>query len=209
MYPRRAVGSRDSSPLRLWSDNPTSIDLLGFADIAALILEAICRERLDPVAVGIFGDWGSGKTTVLEILRRSSVRSRTRSWSIHARGSTTRRWMRGRLWITEVLDALHTRAKKDETLWDTTKEKFAGLARRIKWSKAITLASRSAVTFTLPSVESLVEIFGDKPEVPNLAAEDVALAGELAPVLFEKLDGNPRRLKRFLNAFWVLALYPR
>jgi hypothetical protein len=29
------------------------------------------------------------------------------------------------------------------------------------------------------------------------------LAGELAPVLFEKLDGNPRRLKRFLNAFWV------
>src|SRR5271167_513616 len=41
--------------------------------------------------------------------------------------------------------------------------------------------------------------------VPEPAAEDIALAGELAPVLFEKLDGNPRRLKRFLNAFWVRA----
>jgi predicted KAP-like P-loop ATPase len=174
MYPRWAVGSRDSSPLRLWSDNPTSVDLLGFGDIAAPILEDIRRERLDPVAVEIFGDWGSGKTTILEILDEAlrpvedtivavedTIVVYTRPWehdpTLDARATL----------ITEVLDALRTRAKKDETLWDTTKEKFAGLARRIKWSKAITLASRSAVTFTLPSVESLVEIFGDKPEVAD------------------------------------------
>ncbi len=128
MYPRWAVGSRNSSPLRLWSDNPTSVDLLGFGDIAAPILEAIRRERLDPVAVGIFGDWGSGKTTVLEILDEAlrpvedTIVVYTRPWeydpTLDARATL----------ITEVLDALRTRAKKDETLWDTTKEKFAGLA---------------------------------------------------------------------------------
>ncbi len=53
----------------LWPDNPTAQDLLGFADIADPIQDALLRERLDPVAVGVFGDWGSGKSTVLEILR--------------------------------------------------------------------------------------------------------------------------------------------
>jgi hypothetical protein len=39
--------------------------------------------------------------------------------------------------------------------------------------------------------------------VPAAADADVALAGMLAPVLYERLRGNPRRLKRFLNAFWI------
>jgi ATPase subunit of ABC transporter with duplicated ATPase domains len=31
-------------------------------------MDALMRDRLDPVAVGVFGDWGSGKSTVLEII---------------------------------------------------------------------------------------------------------------------------------------------
>jgi hypothetical protein len=52
----------------LWPDHPSEEDLLGFADIAAPIGAAIRRERLDPVAIGVFGDWGSGKTTVLQLV---------------------------------------------------------------------------------------------------------------------------------------------
>jgi predicted KAP-like P-loop ATPase len=52
----------------LWPDNPTAEDLLGFRDIAEPIMDALMRDRLDPVAVGVFGDWGSGKSTVLEII---------------------------------------------------------------------------------------------------------------------------------------------
>jgi hypothetical protein len=39
--------------------------------------------------------------------------------------------------------------------------------------------------------------------LPEQAKDDLYLASYLAPVLYERLDGNPRRLKRFLNAFWV------
>jgi ATPase subunit of ABC transporter with duplicated ATPase domains len=56
-------------PTPLWADNPATTDLLGFADIAEPILEAVGRDKLDPVAVGVFGDWGSGKSTVLELIR--------------------------------------------------------------------------------------------------------------------------------------------
>lgn len=60
--------SPDATPL--WADNPTAEDLLGFIDIAEPIIDALGREKLDPVAIGIFGDWGSGKTTILELIAK-------------------------------------------------------------------------------------------------------------------------------------------
>jgi predicted KAP-like P-loop ATPase len=58
----------------LWSDNPTALDLLGFADVSAPIAEAVLRDKLDPITVGIEGDWGSGKSSILAILA-SELRS--------------------------------------------------------------------------------------------------------------------------------------
>ena len=80
--------------LPLWPDNPTSEDLLRFADVAEPIIEALGRKQLDPVAIGISGDWGSGKTTILEIIADklpddTVVVSR-------GRGNTTRRPTRRR-----------------------------------------------------------------------------------------------------------------
>jgi hypothetical protein len=348
-----------ASYLRLWPDNPTALDLLGFADIAAPVMEAIGRQRLDPVAVGIFGDWGSGKSTVLEILG-AQLKSRPDTLVV-----STRPWEydptldpRATL-ITEVLEVMRTYAEANASLWAKSKDKFAALAKRIKWSKALTLASKSAITLTVPTPEKLIGIFGDSEKVadptlqgfrkefqelmkdfddikrvivlvddldrclpesvvmtleaiklflsvpkmafviaadeaavkaaitkhfnasqqgtrmagdylekiiqipitvpslgqedteaylammlldqhldgdepalvkialhcterrhrgerqvfldvpasliPGTAQDDLALAAELAPVLFQRLDGNPRRLKRFLNAFWVRA----
>jgi hypothetical protein len=157
-------------PIPLWPDNPTALDLLGFADIAEPVLDAVGRERLDPVAVGIFGDWGSGKTTILELiveeLRESEevVVVYTQPWkydpSLDPRASL----------IAEVLATLRERTKKDETRWDRTKQRFGDLAKRIQWSKAITLATRSAITFSPPSIEGLLGIFGsgEEPGDPTL-----------------------------------------
>jgi hypothetical protein len=39
----------------LWADTPSAHDLLGYADIAAAVVDAIRRERLDPVAIGVLG----------------------------------------------------------------------------------------------------------------------------------------------------------
>jgi KAP family P-loop domain len=62
-------GDAAETRLPLWPDNPIAEDLLGFGDVAAPIVEALKRDRLDPVALGVFGDWGSGKTTALELVR--------------------------------------------------------------------------------------------------------------------------------------------
>ena len=53
----------------MWSDKETSKDLLGFNVHASLIKSVVTNEKNLPITIGLYGDWGSGKSSVLEILK--------------------------------------------------------------------------------------------------------------------------------------------
>jgi predicted KAP-like P-loop ATPase len=55
----------------MWADNETTEDLLGFKVHAELIKEVIVKDDILPVTIGVFGDWGSGKSSVLSVLKDS------------------------------------------------------------------------------------------------------------------------------------------
>lgn len=55
----------------MWSDNETTEDLLGFQVHADLIRSIVTDPEMLPVTIGIFGDWGSGKTSVMRMLEKS------------------------------------------------------------------------------------------------------------------------------------------
>ena len=183
----------------LWPDNPTAEDLLGFRDIAEPIMDALMRDRLDPVAVGVFGDWGSGKSTVLEIIgsdlasdgkdehRRDSetankiVVVQTRPWEYEPKVDPKATL------IDEVLSAVKAVAEERESGLGKMTKKFEALAARIKWSKAITMVADSALTLSLPKVSDIAEVFGPKdgPEDPTLRGfreEFGALMSELPEI---------------------------
>lgn len=52
----------------MWSDNESAVDLLGCTHLVAAVLSIVENEDLLPATIGIYGDWGSGKTTVLRIV---------------------------------------------------------------------------------------------------------------------------------------------
>ena len=52
----------------MWSDNETTEDLLGFRVHADLILDVIQDQTVLPTTVGVFGDWGSGKSSILQMI---------------------------------------------------------------------------------------------------------------------------------------------
>lgn len=54
----------------MWSDNETEIDLLGFQVHATLIQSVVTDASLLPITVGVFGDWGSGKSSIMKMLER-------------------------------------------------------------------------------------------------------------------------------------------
>jgi len=53
----------------LWSDNETSVDMLGFGVHSELIASLTTSDRLLPLTVGLFGDWGGGKSSVMRMLK--------------------------------------------------------------------------------------------------------------------------------------------
>ena len=54
----------------MWADNETEIDLLGFKVHKDLIRQLVTNDDLLPLTVGVFGDWGGGKSSILRMLRR-------------------------------------------------------------------------------------------------------------------------------------------
>jgi len=54
----------------MWPDNETEVDLLGFQVHCDLISGLVTDASLLPVTVGIFGDWGSGKSSIMRMLIR-------------------------------------------------------------------------------------------------------------------------------------------
>lgn len=54
----------------MWSDNETATDLLGFSVHKDLIRQLVLDDNLLPITVGVFGDWGGGKSSVMRMLQR-------------------------------------------------------------------------------------------------------------------------------------------
>jgi predicted KAP-like P-loop ATPase len=55
----------------MWSDIETSTDLLGYNVHANLIKQVIMEKRNLPVTIGLYGDWGSGKSSILKMLQEN------------------------------------------------------------------------------------------------------------------------------------------
>ena len=54
----------------MWSDKETTEDLLGYIVHASLIKNVVTNEKNLPITVGLYGDWGSGKSSILRILEQ-------------------------------------------------------------------------------------------------------------------------------------------
>lgn len=159
-------GHAEAASFALWSDEPSLVDLLSFGAIAETVSDALLDERLDPVALGLSGPWGSGKTTVLGLVgqkleARNSDQAEvilvaTDPWrydpSTGAKESL----------ISEVLGRLTAEVQKVEKQ-DPSKAKEAlklvkRLAGRVNWSKAIQLAAKTTLALQLPSVDELFSL---------------------------------------------------
>ena len=53
----------------MWSDNETDVDLLDYSHLVDAVTTIVANDRLVPSTIGVFGDWGSGKSSLLQMIK--------------------------------------------------------------------------------------------------------------------------------------------
>lgn len=173
----------------LFLDEPTSQDLLSFDAVAGAVVDALLDESLDPIALGLSGSWGSGKTTVLRIIAAqlrelnngndSTLVIETDPWrydpQIGAKESL----------IGEILAALAAEIDDTAEGADKARELLGKLVKRVDWGKALQVAAKAAITVQIPSIDDLTSLI--KPPGEDAPIKDmVEFRAE-----FERLLGEP------------------
>ncbi|WP_298255309.1 P-loop NTPase fold protein [uncultured Arthrobacter sp.] len=153
----------------LLSDEPAIQDLLAFRAVAETVADALFDDELDPVAVGLSGAWGSGKTSVLEL-----VKAEIEERSVTADGKVlvilTQPWGYDpavgpkESLIAEVLAALNEEFDTEDPVGKAGLAAFKKLVKKVNWSKAVKMASRTAITMQLPKVDDVFDLVSDDPE---------------------------------------------
>ena len=152
----------------LWSDNPASLDLLAFSPVAETVASALLDDRLDPVVLGVSGRWGSGKTTVLQLVGAELAKLDDRDSRILVVRTDPWRYdpatgVKESL-ISEVLSALGGEVDEKAADGSNAKKLFKRLVKRVDWAKAITLAAKSSLLMQIPSINDITGLVKDPDE---------------------------------------------
>jgi hypothetical protein len=143
----------------MWADNETDEDLLGFAIHANLVKSIATDPSLLPVTIGLFGDWGGGKSSILKILERELRDAGTDDPQHLVVYFDT--------WVFEgyedaksaILAVLLKSLKEHRTIGPKIKDEVTGLLRRVNWMKAAKTGLSAAASFLtsnpLPLIASL------------------------------------------------------
>ena len=61
----------------MWADNETKDDLLGYQVHADVLRDVVLDPKMLPISIGVFGDWGSGKSSLMLLMQESIEKWRT------------------------------------------------------------------------------------------------------------------------------------
>jgi len=163
----------------MWSDNETTEDLLGFMVHADLITEVVKDDALLPITIGVFGDWGSGKSSILKIASEQLDELDDGTFVLYFNG-----------WLFEgyddakaaLLESIIKEFEKNQTFGANVKGKAKKLLKSVNWMRVLGLgfkkvalpAASAYLTGGVSLIPYLAEQFG------SLKAEDIA----------EKLQGE-------------------
>jgi len=165
---------KETNTCRLWSDAETEVDLLGFTHLVHAVERLVTSEHLLPATIGVFGDWGSGKTSVLKMTAKR----------LEEDDGTLALWFNG--WLFEGYDqaksSLMERLVNEliEKRCTSPKMKKLGirLFRRINWLRIAGTTLKVGGAFAL----------GGPPGAAIAAFTDLGGLAKLAGEALDKID---------------------
>ncbi|MDP9315403.1 MAG: KAP family NTPase [Chloroflexota bacterium] len=135
----------------MWSDNEADVDLLRFKYLASAVSRIIGTRHLLPTTIGVFGDWGSGKSSLLKMVQADLERDPAIMW-LGFNGWLFEGYEDAKTaLIGTILDAIDERASSNQTVSDKARALLDKLMKRVNWLQIASLAGRHL----LPAVAGL------------------------------------------------------
>jgi predicted KAP-like P-loop ATPase len=140
----RETGEHSESPTpSLWSDAETEVDLLGFTHLVDAVERLVQSHHLLPATVGVFGDWGSGKSSVLRMVKKR----------LEAEENTLVVWFNGWLFEgydhakTSLMERLVNELVENRPISTSMKKQAVRLFRRINWLRVAGTTLKTGAAF--------------------------------------------------------------
>ena len=136
----------------MWSDKETTQDLLGYTVHASLLKNVVTNEKNLPITVGLYGDWGSGKSSILKILEEQLKKDDDTvvvyfdGWSFESFDDAKMALIQGIVDALEKDERFLAKVKDNaEGAYDALKEAFAKLRKSINWMRVLKFSAKTVV----------------------------------------------------------------
>jgi hypothetical protein len=129
----------------MWSDNETSIDLLGFQHLVTAVTSIVRNEDLLPVTVGVFGDWGSGKSSLLQMAKAELEKDQDvlvlsfNGWLFEGYEDAK----------TALMGTILDELAGNKRFGPAVKEKAVNLLKKVDWLRALGTIGKYGLAFAL------------------------------------------------------------
>lgn len=167
----------------MWSDSESNLDYLNFSEIAESVVDIINTPEMLPISIGIFGDWGAGKSTILKLTEAELKNQEKNYMHISFDAWLYQGYDDARASILETIaEALVKEVEDNAGLL----EKAKSLAKRVNKIRALgVVIDVGAAAFGIPTGGAVGKAFG--------FAEDAVTSGDIDEV--QLLEDGAEHLK--------------
>jgi hypothetical protein len=124
-------------------DNETAVDLLNNQPIASNIVDLLKDHKGEPITVGVHGDWGAGKSSVLEMIETSLEGNKDGILCIRFDGWRFQGFEDGKI---ALIEGIVTGLLNERSLPAKAAEKIQNLLKRVDWLKLAKHGGGLAIT---------------------------------------------------------------
>lgn len=170
------------------SDNETKVDLLNSEPIAQTIVSLIKARPDSPITIGVHGDWGAGKSSVLEMIE-ANLEDDNEILCIKFNGWRFQGFEDAKI---ALIEGIVSELVEKRSLFSKAKLEVKDIFERIDWLKAAKKAGGLLLTATtgIPS-----------PEIIETVLKSIKELGQnpLEPVTKENLDATYENISSILK----------
>lgn len=172
------------------ADNETSIDLLYYEAIARTVVRLVNEKSDEPLTVGIHGNWGAGKSSVLMMVEEPFAKS-NRVLCVRFNGWLFQGYEDAKAVLIETIVEMLLQSRSTSTkVIDQAKK----VLRRVDWMKLARKAGGSAFTAAtgIPHPDTLKDLYDSASSLLGKAAGSITEA-DLQSVAAQKDKGSRTR----------------